>query len=152
MNYYEPLQRQTDKCWDYTQRRDGRTWPIGYCRGWTEDTRDELVKEYGEDRGEMFYKAQEERRAHQDCYHKDGHESSEEACECYKNYLLDHDVRLDGGGSVDTQHRGEVEGCDAWTQKSASVGPTRRWNLCDDHRNLETVRGLFTVYTSFGSY
>lgn len=151
MNYYEALQRETDKRWDYTQRRDGRTWPIGYCRGWDESPREDLLEQYGEDRGEMIHRAQEERRPHQARYHENGHETSEEACECYKSYLLDQHVRLDGAQTVDTQHRCEVDGCDEWTQKLASV-EHRSFHLCDGHRNLETLRELVVVGKSFGSY
>jgi hypothetical protein len=151
MNYYEPLQRQTDRRWDYTQRRDGRTWPVGYCRGWDESTREALVEQYGEDRGEMFHQAQEERRPHRDRYHEEGHETSEEACECYKRYLLDNRVNLEFGTSEDTQHRCEYDGCETWTQKLAMVDH-RSYHLCDDHRNVESLRELVVVGTSMGSY
>lgn len=122
MNYYEPLQRQTDKRWDYTRRNDGQIWAIGYCAGGQEDP-----------------------------YHEDGHETPEEACECYKNYLLDNQVKLDFGTTEDTQHRCEMEGCEEWTQKVAMVSH-RTYNLCDDHRNVESLRELVSVGVSFGSY
>jgi len=151
MNYYEPLQRESDKRWDYTQRRDGRTWAVGYCRGWDESTREALIEQYGDERAEMFHRAQEERRAHQDRYHKDGHATSEEACECYKQYLLDNRVTLEFGTTKDTQHRCAVEGCENWTQKTAMVDH-QTYDLCDEHRNLEALKDLVCVGVSFGSY
>lgn len=151
MNYYEALQRQTDKRWDYTRRNDGHVIPVGYCRGWDESTREELVEQHGTDRGEMFHQAQEERRVHQDRYHDDGHETAEEACECYKRYLLDNRVNFEFGTTEDTQHRCEVEGCENWTQKVAMVDH-RTYNLCDEHRNMEALEGLVVVGSSVSSY
>lgn len=151
MNYYEALQRESDKRWDYTRRNDGRTWAIGYCRGWIETPHEDLVEQYGADQGEMFHKAQEECREFQEHYHDDGHETSEEACECYKRYLLDNQVRLEFGTTANTQHRCEMKDCDAWTQKLAMV-EHRTYHLCDDHRNVESLRELVTVGMSFGSY
>ena len=150
MNYYEALQRATDKRWDYTRRNDGRTSPIGYCRGWDESTEERLVARLG-DFGKMTFVEQEGRRAHQGRYHEDGHETSDEACECYKRYLLDNDVNLEFGTTEDTQHRCEYEGCEAWTQTVAMVN-SRTYNLCDDHRNLKSLEDVVVVGSSISSY
>lgn len=151
MNYYTALQRGMDKRWDYTRRNDGVIQAIGYCRGWSEETSEALIKEYGEDRGEMFYRAQEERRANQSCYHDDGHETKEKAQECYKLYLLDNRLQLDGTMSGQ-KRQCEFDGCDVWTQKFAEVSASRMFVLCDEHRTREVVSGLFEVGDSMGSY
>ena len=151
MNYYEALQRQTDKRWDYTRRNDGHVTPVGYCRGWTEGTEEELVHRLGDDMGKMAHASQEERRDHQDRYHDDGHETAEEARECYKRYLLDNHVNLEFGTTRNTQQRCQVEGCENWTQTAAMVDH-RTYDLCDDHRNLEALEGLVAVGSSMGSY
>jgi hypothetical protein len=122
MNYYEALQRQTDKRWDYTQRRDGQTRAVGYCAG----------------NGAAPH-------------HEDGHETADEARECYKRFILDKLVKLEFGTTEDTQHRCEVEGCEGWTQKVSMVNH-RTYNLCDDHRNVEALEGLVVVGSSMSSY
>jgi hypothetical protein len=131
MNYYEARQRNTDGRWDYTRRSAGVVAPVGYCRGEPEGADEEV--------------------AHRDRYHEDGHETKEEACECYKRYLLDNKVSLDFAVTEDVQHRCEAPGCDAWTQRVAMVHH-RTYLLCDDHRNLETLRDLVVVSSSMGAY
>src|SRR5437879_128061 len=78
-----------------------------------------------------------------------GHQTQEEAYECYKKYELDHHLHLDVE-SHDTQHKCEI--CEGWTQKGAEVGHGRLWWLCDAHRNRETVEGLFGVGYTISSY
>ena len=150
MNYYEALQRQTDMRWDYTRRNDGQVRSIGYCSGWQESTEDELVERLGEF-GKHAFASQEGRRVHRECYHEDGHATKEEACECYKRYLLDNDVNLEFGTTEDTQHRCEVEGCENWTQTVAMMN-TRTYDLCDEHRNVEALETLVVVGSSMSSY
>jgi len=84
-------------------------------------------------------------------YHKDGHATSEEACECYKQYLLDNHVTLEFGMAPDTQHRCQVEECENWTQKAVMV-EHQTYDLCDEPRNLEALKDLVRVGGSFGSY
>lgn len=133
MNYYEALQRQTDKRWDYTRRNDGQVHAIGYCAGKYDVIRNDASL------------------PHPERYHDDGHATAEEACECYKQYVLDNLTNLEFGLTEDTQHKCEAPGCGAWTQKVAMVDH-HPYNLCDDHRNLETLQDLVTVSTSISSY
>lgn len=151
MNYYEPLQRQDTKRWDYTQSRDGRTWPIGYCRGWREESEDELVARLGDHMGRRAYEAQERRRAERERYHEDGHETRAEACDCYKQFVLDHYVNYEFGTSENTQHKCEFEGCEEWTQRAVMINHFTH-HLCDAHANRESLEKLYSVDTSFGSY
>lgn len=151
MNYYAARQRADTLRWDYTRRNDNHIHAIGYCRGWEEPDEEALVAQFGEHTGKMISQAREDARPYKDRYHTGGHETKEEACECYKRYLLDQRVRLDAGETKDTQHRCEVDGCEAWTQKQASVDH-RTFLLCDDHRNMETLEKLFNVGEMWSSY
>jgi len=150
MNYYEALQRKSDMRWDYTRTNDGHTMAMGYCRGWEESTEEELVERLGVF-GKTAFADQEERRAHRDRYHKDGHATKEEACECYKQYLLDHRVNLEFGTHPNTQHRCAYDGCENWTQTTAMVDH-HTYDLCDEHRNVECLRDLVVVGSSVSSY
>ena len=124
MNYYTALQRETSKKWDYTRRNGDSIHAIGYCSG--------------ADRG--------------DKYHNDGHETEGEAQKCYKEYLLDKELRLEGHELADTKRMCEHDGCEVWTSKMAEISPTRSFILCDEHRTREVVSGLFSVGESMGSY
>lgn len=83
--------------------------------------------------------------------HKDGHETAVGAQECYKQYLLDRHLKLDQR-MPGQQRRCQVKGCDAWTQKYASIGVLRMFILCDTHRTLEVVSSRFSVGSSTSSY
>lgn len=125
MNYYAARQREKTKKWDYTCRNDGQIWPVGYCAGRLVD-----VMKVPEDKREP--------------YHEDGHETAEEAQECYKRYVLDNDLRLDSKMSGQ-QRRCEADGCEEWTQGLATIRGGQMFVLCDEHRNRETVEGMFSV-------
>ena len=124
MNYYTALQRETDSKWDYTRRNDGVIHAIGYCSG-----------------GDR----------HEKC-HEGGHETKEEAQDCYKEYLLDNELRLEGHELANSKRLCECDGCVVWTSKMAPISPTRSFVLCDEHRTREVVSGLFSVGESMGSY
>jgi hypothetical protein len=134
MNYYAARQRQ-DGRWDYTCMNDGRIWPVGYCMPYKEWWIDLKEKMGYETRPEEIARYQ----AHQAQYHADGHATAEEACECYRQYLLDHKVQLnrswDGG-----QFRCQV--CGEWTQLFAEVDH-QTFNLCEKHNTQEQVGLLF---------
>lgn len=91
MNHYRAAQRELDGRFDYVcgNQRTG-TYPIGYCAGWKE------VKDFGSV-GILTAGLSSEiegLRPHQEKYHRDGHATEAEACECYRRYLLDTRLRL----------------------------------------------------------
>lgn len=133
MNYFSARQRQ-DERWDYTCMH-GQIYPVGYCRPWRDWTDEELARiGWSRDHPGLV---RDRDFAHK--HHGDGHTTSEEACECYKEYLLDHDLHLmkeDG----DTQRRCEV--CGRWTQLYA-VLKMHVWYLCEEHNSREAVEKLF---------
>lgn len=132
MNHYAARQRESDKRWDYTCQNGTRIHPVGYCAGKLVD-----VMEIPEDEREP--------------YHEHGHDTPEAARECYKRYMLDSRLRLDGKMS-DQKRMCEAEGCEEWTQGVARVGPMISFVLCDDHRTRETVETLYSVGDSWSSY
>lgn len=137
MNYYGPRQHGTGKRWDYTCMRDDRIWPVGYCGGWRERTREALSKIVSMPDVEAILREQEEdRKNHLAKYHTKGHETAEEACACYRNYLLDHHLRLDGKFHDAKEKCAE---CSDWTQTFARVHGSSPIVLCESHLNRETV-------------
>ena len=144
MNYYAARQRTLDKRWDYTcQNKRTGTYPVGYCHktDWTPEKRAEC---------HMSDAEWQRIQSNQSKYHDDGHATEQEAQACYRSYLLDNHMRLDGMHSG-TQRQCVV--CGNWTQKFASVNHSFHWDLCDIHRTEEKVRELMPeVHESFGSY
>lgn len=131
MNYMQPRKRQTDKKWDYTNMNDGIVYPIGYCREFTELT------------GSSFPVSEqqcEEHRKFKNKYHTDGHDTYEDACKCYKDYLLDHSVQIHE--SKNTQHQCQI--CKEWTQQIVEVEYSTFY-ICKNHIIRESLEKLFSV-------
>jgi len=127
MNYYTTSQRQSDNKWDYT--RNNR--PVGYCRPYEKiDT-----ERYGLTEEEC---SEYEKTSHK--HHDCGHDTEEEARECYKQYLLDHNLRF---GKMSNQ-KNKCRVCEEWTQGYAEIGNTM-FVLCENHSNEESVSSLFTT-------
>lgn len=152
MNYDGPRQKDlgngTGGRWDYTRRNDHRIWPKGYCAGW----RDLSPEVYGLGEDSVAFKRDQERmEKFRAKYHNDGHATKEEACACYREYLLDQELRLDK--QMSGQKRiCQVEGCNEWTQGMAEVGH-EPFILCDQHRTREEVEKLFgDVGETFSSW
>lgn len=141
MNYLCARQRQSDGRWDYSQRNDGRIWPIGYCAGWRDFSPEEHQRFFMTD----FWYA--DYLSRKDQYHEDGHATSEEACECYKKYELDSSLRF---SEMSNQKR-PCEVCQEWTQKIAMVGGYSHFVLCETHANRAEVERLFSVGESWES-
>lgn len=126
MNYYTTSQR-TDGNWDYT--RNYR--PVGYCRPYEEID----AERYGITEEECA-KYQETSHKHHDC----GHATEEEARECYKQYLLDHNLKF----NVMENQQNKCRVCKAWTQNYVEIG-NNLFILCSDHCDSETIRTLFAA-------
>ena len=153
MNFYEAreLRDKNDKgtgVWHYTCYNDNQkaTYPVGYCAKWKEPVLREDGGIWGKEEAEKY-------TANKDKYHNEtGHKTSRESCECYKQYQLDNNLRFwkKNLKDADTHHKCEIKGCDKMTASYASVGMPR-WSLCDEHLNIEEVKKLFNVGSSFGS-
>ena len=139
MNYFEARQRQSDGRWNYTKMNGNMVQEVGYCCEFREFPPEMHVSE----------EEQEERRATAHKHHTDGHATEEEACECYKQYVLDH--RLSLGRKMANQKQKCVV-CGEWTQLFAEVGMAQLYVLCTEHNNRGSVEGLYRAtkmcYTS----
>ena len=129
MNYYEPKKRKEDDRWDYT--RNNR--PTGYCKEFkefeAEFVEDYKISEEEIDKHNQFaYK-----------YHTHGHDSKEEACDCYKEYQIDHELRL---GCKMSGQQMQCKVCEEWTQMFAEIG-CKMYVLCEDHNNREEVEKFY---------
>lgn len=102
----------------------------------------ELADKEGKPSGLHHYTVTNDNRTRPAGYCADGcpgHPTPEEAREHYKQYLLDHRLRLDGKNG-DTQHKCKV--CGEWTQGVAFLDETP-FALCDEHRTREKVSELY---------
>lgn len=144
MNYDTPRQRESDKRWNYTQARDGLCWPIGYCQGWRWPSPGPMNFPAGFATREHYKEHYDKAVKFKSKHHTNGHGTAEEAAACYKEYLLDHDLRLDKTLS-DQQLKCVV--CGEWTQKFAEVTWANSFALCPEHMNRKSVEDRFTVST-----
>lgn len=139
MRHYSAKQRARDGRWDYTCGQA----PTGYCHAfdvaWPQDLA-EPVSGYAEARAAAI--------VHRDKYHEDGHATADDACACYKRFLLDNRLRTDG--RISDQMR-KCEACSAWTDRYAQVGGHQMFVLCDNHCQAATVASLLTVGESWES-
>jgi len=131
MNYYEPKQRKSDGRWDYTRNNH----PTGYCHAFREFDK-EFVENFHISASEV-----EKHNSFANKYHADGHESADEACECYKQYQLDHQLQLD---HEDPNEQRKCQVCGEWTTKFATLDYSI-FQLCDEHRTREEVEKLYSA-------
>ena len=136
MNYYAARQRK-DGRWDFTNKNDGFIVPVGYCHQYHPLTNGSLKGLYPQ---EYLEQKEKEREIFKHKYHMDGHTTEQEACECYRKYLLDTTLYLDGK-SNDTQRKCKI--CEEWTNQYAIVDGGYMYDLCDLHRTREIVETLF---------
>src|ERR1039458_152792 len=108
MNYYAARQRK-DGRWDYTNKNDDFIGSVGYCHKYRPLTDGSLKGLYPQ---EYLEQKEEKQGIFKHKYHMDGHATKEEACECYRKYLLDTTLCLDGCND-DTQRKCKI--CGEWT-------------------------------------
>jgi hypothetical protein len=136
MNYLGPRQRQEDMRWDYTcaNRRTG-TYGVGYCRAWKPfEPASYMTAEMCENENKKFEPFLSK-------FHTTGHATQDEACACYKDYLLDHEMWL---GTMSGQQR-QCQVCQTWTQTFVEVGTAHLFVLCEQHSGRDEVVKLFEV-------
>lgn len=150
MNYYQARQREGDKRWDYTCMNDGRIWPIGYCVEYKEFSKDNLAFSHYTD--EQLEKLNADQGQFREKYHVNGHETAEEAEDCYKEYLLDHRLKFYKDESEEERHEKKCQICGILTTGRAEVDHSRHFDLCPEHQSREKVWELFEVGQSISSY
>lgn len=128
MNYYSAQQDEDGK-WFFTCNG----YPTGYCQEY---------KEFSEDDIKNFYISESQIKEHEDTktkHHCCGHDTYGEACECFKQYMLDHRLRL---GLKMSNQQLKCEACGDWTQNYIEID-YRVMPLCEKHNNRETVESLY---------
>lgn len=142
MNHLCALKHPATGKWAYC--RNGV--PTGYCdNGRVLTTDQEFLKNAcgGETAYERYIQPHRE-AAKAGKYHDGGHETEEEARECYKQYTLDFNLRFkEDSENASQQHRCRV--CNSWTSGYVQIGGYELIILCAEHRNRETVATLFEV-------
>lgn len=74
-------------------------------------------------------------------YHTCGHETEEEARKCYKEYMLDYQLRLNPKQENPSQlYKCKV--CSEWCSGSATIGWCEYYNLCEKHCTREEVEKI----------
>ena len=136
MNYYKARQRKIDTRWDFTCCNDDNIYPVGYCHPYEDLSQTQIWNMMSE----------EDRRNHvlfKDKYHSKGHDTAEEANQCYKQYLLDQRLRF----YTDPNSMKHCEICKVWTLTRAwiKLGVGREYVLCPEHASAEYVKSLFEV-------
>lgn len=152
MNYYGPRQRKEDNHWDYTVEHDTIIRPVGYCAGWTERTEVDYKSFIDHESVKVALAEQEARRAHVAKYHTTGHEHAEEACLCYRVFLLDNALRLNME-MYDTLKPCLI--CGTVTNMCAEIDTHNFFILCDLHRSKEEVEHLYLrpgIFKTASSY
>lgn len=154
MNYYDAREVQDPSSpnngrWNYTCMNSGRIWKIGYCAGWTEPKRNELIRTFGESFADRVSAAHEKLQEHKDRFHLDGHATKEEAYACYKQFILDSQLDLDRS-MPDQMMRCLV--CHEFTQGLAFVDHITTFVLCDKHRTREEAERRYSVGIMISSY
>ena len=148
MNHSCALQHKVTGKWAYCRNAI----PTGYCdNGRHMAMKPEIAVQYGG----SIERYEEEMKPHREAfvagkYHDGGHETEEEAQECYKQYVLDFRLRFqEDRENASQQHRCEV--CKAWTSGYVQIGAYRMHMLCAEHRNRDTVATLFDIGESWES-
>lgn len=84
----------------------------------------------------------------QDC---PGHATEGEACEHYKQYLIDEMTRISPKTGVWPKHKCKVEGCENEGTHAISVGGYSYYEVCEEHADKGTLGKLLTVGESWES-
>ena len=130
--WFSARARQSDGRFDFTvATSSSEPTPLGYCRGWREDTLEGLEPRFGHDLAKAIIDDQEHLRPHMAKFHTDGHATEAEASACYDEFCLDTALKFTEDNR--TQHRCTT--CDEWTTWFGvlAIEPTVRRPLCQRH-------------------
>lgn len=125
MFHFAPRLRRMDGRFEYTVACRGVSVPVGYCKAyvpytsaqahWLGRTLDEL------ERGDPF------------SYHSEGHATKEEACACYRRYLLDTSLKFYRDSDVLAREM-PCHVCRLPTLWIGEIPFLGRWHLCPHHQ------------------
>lgn len=135
MRYYAASQVKSSGLWHYTCRRKDDVYPVGYCS----------IYETCPDCKGMGYGGTCQ---NENCKYGvvpkvnpcPGHATPEEACEHYREYVLD---KARYTHSEDTQQKCEI--CSEWTTGHALIDGYHMHILCDKHANKESLEKVYPL-------
>lgn len=135
--------------WDYTVRHDDAIHRVGYCfeafeRAWPERPGVVELTVYGD--GDAYQAARAKALEHATKYHADGHATAAEACACYRDFILDNELRFVADaaeGEAESLYRCQAPaGCQAYTSGGATWGSGGLVHLCATHRTRDVVQTM----------
>jgi len=134
MNHYKAVQRK-DKRWDFVRFRDGSGQPWGYCRAFAPFTDKQIT--------EWFISTEliKAHNARKHKYHTSGHSTPQEACACYRQFLLDTALRF--RDDEPDRFMGRCKVCNEYTNGGAEVDHGDLIVLCKAHRTRDYVERLY---------
>lgn len=142
MRHYSARKRQSDGRWDYACCGVA----VGYCRGYA-PYGDDIAAMLGRDTVDCLNAEMEQRK---DLYHTSGHETKQEACDCYKRYQLDHELRLHPK-QENPSELVKCRVCSEFCSGYAMIGAYTMIPLCESHCTREEVENLYSVGESWES-
>lgn len=142
MNTLQPLQRKSDGRWDYTINGH----PYGYCCEYKPLDESGAILP-----AEMARQGNEKMQPFIGRFHADGHATEQEACDCYKEYMLDTRLRLTPEEPENASQQNRCQICKKFTACHAYVGAYQVFTLCPAHQTRECVSELLSVHTSWES-
>lgn len=142
MRHSLALQRKSDGRWDYTTNGC----PTGYCLEYVP-----LNESDGVFSPEMAIAHNKKMLPLIGNYHTDGHATEQEACDCFKKYMLDTQLRLNPAEPPNAEQQNRCGVCRKFTACYAYVGPYAAFVLCPEHQTRECVESLYNVGESWES-
>lgn len=142
MNHLTARQRPSDSRWDYTW--NGR--PTGYCHEYVPLKEDGQILP-----AEIAKRENAKMEALKDKFHSTGHATEQEACDCYKQHLLDTNLRLTPEEPANASQQNRCQVCQKFTACHASVGPYQLFVLCPEHQTRECIESLLKIGQSWES-
>ncbi len=127
------VSKRLDGRFDFTSELDGYIRPVGYCAGYETIAVDESIITPQEwiDKNEKY----------KDNFHTHGHNTEEEAAECYRKYQLDFSLVLNNPPSSNYR---KCKVCEKLTNNVARLG-MKHWYLCEEHNTREEIEKLYNI-------
>jgi hypothetical protein len=133
--------------WEFGCDVDGQWYSVGYCVPWEEVTAQEITEKYGSYYVPAMLQAQEKKRQFKDKYHPGGHRTREEACACYREFLLDQALsRRSIVGTLCNDETCDVPSCLERPSVEVEFYPLNVFlYLCQDHDTRGSISSLFPL-------
>ena len=145
MNLKFPFQLSSGR-WVYAGKVGAAVVSIGYCSGWDGWSDEHKQLALGPDYQSIFSAYEDREKPFLSKYHSSGHDSLEDACICYKEYLLDHLVIEHSRSAVPEK----CENCGEPVEKVIDIYG-QLLVLCEKHNSREELSRRVYVRTLLNS-